>query len=344
MKIVVAQMHYPKGHRSLDQEYMKILSKDHELLIVDDGEYFTDEFCSMIRAERIRVRPLMVKRVEFFQRILHYINLTIIFLTLKLYRKDYDALLFLNIHNAFYYYKFFPKKKIVIFHHQDIDAALSYAPYSEVFKRVANNYLHICLAGFIKEGLIEKFGVKTDKVFVVHQPLVFDSKKYPEKKENLLIGIGRSTDEMIIRKMLEYDKKLEGDCNNSFIMRSKQIEYRGKVLTVMKGYMPREEYEALYDRAKVSVVTYPSEYKLRYSGIIDDSLSKGLVVFANDNPCSCYFASIYPTCVHVFKKPEDLWNMIRKELPTPDSEELRWFTKRHSEENVRKQLNSVLEA
>ena len=345
MKIAVVQMRYPQGHRRLDQEYLKILSKDHELLIVDDGEYFSDEFCSMIGAERLRVRPLMVNRVELLQRILHYINLTVILLKLKLKRKKYDALLFLNIHNALYYYKWLPKKKIAIFHHQDIDAALSYVPYKEVLKKVANNYLHICLAGFIRDGLIKEFGIAQNKTFVVFQPLVFDSvEEHVVPKENLLIGIGRSTDETIIKKMVEFDKCLVGQCENTIIMRSKQIEYNGKALSVIKGYMPRKDYESLYDRAKVSIVTYPSEYKLRYSGIIDDSLSKGLVVFANDNPCACYFASEYPSSVYVFRSSDDLWNMVQSRLPHSDAGELKLFAERHSAENVRIQLNSVFES
>ena len=345
MKIAVVQMRYPQGHRRLDQEYLRILSKDHELLIVDDGKYFTDDFCSVIGAERIHVHPLMVNRIELLQRILHYINLTFILLKLKLKRKKYDALLFLNIHNALYYYKWLPKKKVVLFHHQDIDAALSYAPYSEKLKNESNRFRHICLAEFIKNGLIEEFDVNKDNTFVVYQPLVFDVKDdNPKAKENLLIGIGRSTDETIIQKMVEYDKKLYECGCNTFIMRSKIIEYSGHVLTVIKGYMPRDEYESLYDRAKVSVVTYPPGYKLRYSGIIDDSLSKGLAVFANENPCSSYFASIYPSCVRVFKTPEELWDMVQQELPNPNRDELSLFLEKHSAETVRKQFKKVFEA
>lgn len=338
-------MHYPKGHRRLDQEYVRILSQDHELVIVDDGKYFPEDYCIEIGVERLKVQHLMVKRWERLKRFLHYINLLNVFICLKFHRKSYDAILFLNIHNAIYFYKMFPKKKIVLFHHQDIDAALSFKPYQEAATKQSRRFLHICLAGFIKDGLIDRFNIDKERVFVVHQPLVFDANEgRTNPKEKLLIGIGRSTDETIVQKLIEFDKLHDGNSGNSIIMRSKVTEYKGKVLTVIKGFMPREEYEALYDRAKASVVTYPQEYKLRYSGIIDDSLSKGLIVFANDTPCSRYFSSAYPSCVYVFKTPDELWNMIQESIPTPDSRELKLFVERHSAENVRKQLREVINA
>ena len=343
MRIAVVQMRYPQGHRRLDQEYLRILSCDHKLLLVDDGKYFTDDFCTTIGAERMCVRPIMVNRWEIFQRLLHYLNLTIVLLKLK--KRDYDALLFLNIHNALYYYRWLPKKKIVLFHHQDIDSALSFKPYHEAAKKVANRFLHICLAKFIKEGIIEKFNIEKEKVFVVHQPLVFKHIEFNQKsKENLIIGIGRSTEESIIQQMVGYDKQSISRRENSIIMRSKLIEYKGNSLTVIKGFLPRDEYESLYDRAKSSLVTYPHTYKLRYSGIIDDSLSKGLSVFANDNPCSRYFSSVYPTCVFVFKTPEELWTMTQKQIPIPDEQELKLFAERHSPEYVRNQFKKVFES
>lgn len=344
MRIAVVQMLYPQGHRRLDQEYVRILAGNHDLVIVDDGKYFTDDFCRQVGAERLHVHPFKVKKWELLRRIVHYINLTIVLLTLKLHRKEYEVLLFLNIHNALYLYdKILPKKKIVLFHHQDIDDMVSYPLYYNHFLKVKNNYNHICLADFISFGLINETGVSPERVFTVFQPLVFNVKDtIQEKRENLLIGIGNSTDEIVIDKLIELDKNNNSKIGNQIIMRSKNRQYNGAHLNVIKGFLSREDYETLYNRAKVTVVTYPQQYKLRYSGIIDDSLAKGLVVFSNDNPCARYFASKYPSNVIIYKSTSELWGLSIIELPESNNEERKSFIEAHSFSNVLCQLNSAI--
>lgn len=345
MRIAVVQMHYPKGHRRLDQEYVRILSSSHELVIVDDGEYFSKSFCSEIGAERFRVHPLKVKRLEFMRRVMHYINLSVILLTLKFHRKDYDVLLFLNIHNSLYLYdKLLPKRKIVIFHHQDIDDMIAYPLYYKHFIKVKDNYSHICLADFISEGLISETGVSPNNVYTVYQPLVFDEvRNKGEKKEDLLIGIGNSTDEIVIDQLIELDMKSQVcQTRNQIIMRSKCRQYNGSHLNVITGFLSREDYESLYNRAKVSIVTYPQQYKLRYSGIIDDSLAKGLVVFSNDNPCARYFASKYPSNVFVYKSTSELWSLSIMDIPESNNDEQNSFIEAHSTTNVMHQLNCAV--
>lgn len=346
MKIAIVQMHYPKGHRRLDQEYVRILSQDNELVIVDDGKYFPNEWCAEMGVERLRVHPIMVKRWERFKRFLHYLNLLYVFMVLKVHRKSYDAILFLNIHCALYFVsKWLPQKKVIIFHHQDIDDMLSYPLYKQQFNKVKNEYIHICLADFITEGLVKETGVDAGKIHTVFQPLVFNTDLVQNNmtKDNLLIGIGNSTDEGVINALIEYDKNHSvGQPHNSIIMRSKTQEFKGNVLTVINGYLPRDEYESLYTRAKASIVMYPKLYKLRYSGIIDDSLAKQLVVYANDNQCARYFSSKYPNNVKIFKSAEELWNMSQMDIPKPDPTEYDLFINNHSDNIIRLQLNKAI--
>ena len=279
------------------------------------------------------------------RRVIHYINLTVVLLTLKFHRKDYDVLLFLNIHNALYLYnKLLPKKRIIIFHHQDIDDMISYPPYYKQFLKVKDNYTHICLADFISEGLISETGVSPNNVYTVYQPIVFyELRNSLEKKEDLLIGIGNSTDEIVVDELIELDKKgIDCKFKNQIIMRSKKRQYNGYHVNVITGFLPREDYESLYNRAKVSIVTYPQQYKLRYSGIIDDSLAKGLVVFSNDNPCARFFASKYPSNVSVYKSTSELWGLSITDLPESNKDEQKKFMEAHSTTNVMHQLNCAV--
>ena len=115
MKIAIVQTLYPIGHHSLDNGFVRILSKEHELLIVDDGKYFSKSILDNSNIKRIIVPHFKIKRCEALKRILRRIDLFFVFLALKIHRYDYDVILFLNIDNDIYKIeKWLPKKKKIL--------------------------------------------------------------------------------------------------------------------------------------------------------------------------------------------------------------------------------------
>lgn len=343
MRIAVIQMMYPIGHRRLDEEFVRILSKEHQLIIVDDGKYFSKEICDNSNIERLVVAQPYINRWEPLKVFMR--RLCLLLVLFKLRKIKYDVLLFLNCHNSLYKIeRWLPSKKRVLIHHFDVDGLLCNNKFLHHFSSVKNNFEHVFLADYISNNFIAQTGVDKNHVYTVHQPLVFENAEDNEKKENLLVGLGNSTDELFVSEAIELDQKKQSEefkCR--LILRSKRTDYKGHNLEVITGFLPRTQYESLYSRAKVSVVNYKQSYIFRYSGIIDDSLSKGLFVISNDTLCGRYFASVYPNSVRIINGINDVWEMMKGPLPQSPESERKLFRERHSSQYVLAQFNSVLE-
>lgn len=335
-------MMYPKGHRRLDEEFVRILSREHQLIIVDEGKYFPQDLYDNPNIEHIKVIQPFCNRWELLKCTLFRLNLLIVLF--KLRHKNFDRILLLNCHNALYKVaNCIPNKKCIIIHHNDIDVLFTNKKYLHQFNKVKEKFRHAFLADYISENFVREAQIDNKYVSTIHQPIVFENCQSSIHKENLLVGIGNSTDESFIDMIIELDKKHKGeDFANKMILRSKKKKYKGKNIEVITGFLPRDDYEMLYSRAKVSIVNYPSSYVYRYSGIIDDSLAKGLVVYCNDTLCGQYFATKYPCSVKIFKNTYELWNMISEPLLSQPDIEKEKFYKCHSAEYVLSQFNAAL--
>lgn len=336
-------MMYPKGHRRLDEELVRTLSLQHELIVVDDGRYFPEDLFRTSNIEHIKVFQPFCNRWEPLKRALRKLSLFLVLF--KLNNRHYDVLLFLNCHNVLYEIEgILPRKKRIIIHHNDVDVLFANNHFLREFNKVKTHFKHVFLADYIKDNFKTHTGISSEFVFTVHQPLVFEKEQYLiDKKENLLVGIGNSLDEDFITEAISYDKENSNSkllCK--LLLRSREKLYTGTYLSVITGFLPREEYERLFSIAKISIVYYPLSYKFRYSGIIDDSLAKGLVVYCNDTLCGRYFASKYPHCVYIFHDVKDIWTLMKQPLPSISLKERELFYTRHSSDYVLAQLNRAL--
>lgn len=342
MRILIIQTLFPKGHKSLDSGFITLLSKDYELIVVDDGHYFSSDLFIKPNVQRIIIPRLIVNRWETLKTVLRRIHLIVTFFVLRLRKVVYDQILFLNFDNDIYKIEYLlPSKKRLLIHHNDIDILFSCKEtYYKQFDLVKNRFHHICLADYISESFQSFTNIEKSRVFTVHQPIVFDDTKVVDKEE-LLVGIGNSMEEAYIEELLSLDKDTVLPCK--LILRSKSKEYKGQNMEIFSGFLKRDEYEKLYDRAKASLVTYPSHYRFRYSGIIDDSLSKGLIVFSNDTICGRYFSIVYPNSVIIIRDVKHLWELLRKGLPKQPDSERKLFKERHSDQYILKQFKKAID-
>lgn len=341
MKIAVIQMMYPQGHCRLDEEFVKILAKEHQLILVDNGKYFSKEICNSPNVERISIFQPYSNRWDLLKRALRRLNLLMVLFVLRIRNKKYDKIIFLNIHNTLYgIERWLPEKNRVIIHHNDVDLLFKEERDLRQFNKVKERFYHVFLADYISVMFSQQAVVDKKYIFTVHQPLVFDPKPKQVNKESLLVGLGNSMDEKFIKDIVSLDTTEV--IRNKLILRSRTKEYIGTNIRVFTGFLPRDKYESLYDRAKVSVVFYPESYRYRYSGVIDDSLALGLVVYCNDTLCGRYFANQYPGSVKIVKNVRDLWNLMHEKLPIKPKQEDILFRNRHSIDFVAKQFNTVL--
>lgn len=341
MKIAVVQTLYPIGHHSLDEGFVRILAKEHELCIVDDGKYFPKSVFEKFNIERIIVPHFTIKRWEALKRILRRIDLIFVFLAIKVHRFNYDIILFLNFDNDIYKIeRWLPNKKKILIHHNDIDVLTSSnESVRQGFDKAKDKFIHVCLADYISDAFKSYAHLRDDKVFTVHQPLVFKPNKTIVKEE-FVVGIGNSMDERYINELVSLDKTCSLPCK--LILRSRLTNYIGRNMVIITGFLERSKYEELYNKSKASLVTYPLSYKFRYSGIIDDSLSMGLVVFSNDTLCGRYFASLYPDSVFIIDDVKEFWSKLRKGLPSQSKKDNLLFYERHSDDYVARQFNNAI--
>lgn len=346
-KIVVAEMYYPEGHRLLNVELIEILSTFTKITIIDDGAYFNKKKLRSKVDRWIKVNPIILKRIEVLKTLSHIYNL--IQISVKLRKVYYDKIIFFSVNNLALYFSlpFFKSDKIIVIHHYDIDRTLSRPIELKIFKRFMNKISHVVLSDFIKSGLEEKVGINSNKVFVVNQPFINKNAelKIKNDRSKIFIGLGRNNSEEFIRKLLELDKYYTvGKLKYHIIIRSKNISYKGNNLTVINDYLTREQYDDFLNTSSACIVTYPETYKLRYSGVIDDALSHGMIVILNDIPISKYFASLYPNNCLIIKSAEDLWNLAKNDLHSLNENEFNSFINSRKIELIKEQLESVIES
>lgn len=344
MKIVIAETLYPVGHKSLDEKFIETLSSLGELLVINSNGYFSNKICEEYRTKTIK--QFIPKYFEFIYTIVYFINLCIVAFNLR--KEAYDKIIFLStrIDSLFFALPFFRKDSIIVVHHNDIDRMLSRPFESFIFKRYMNEIDHVVLAEFIKDGLIEKTSVDERRVHVVHQPSL--EKRSVEDmnldtRKPVVIGLGQSMSQDYIDTLIAEDKNGDLDIKYSFLLRSKTTDYQGKHVIVSTEYLDRRVYDERLLTSSVCIVFYPKSFNLRYSGVIDDALNHGLVVYCNDIAVGKYFANKYPNSCRLVKEDEGLVTPFKSSVSAADKEEINNFLLEHSGAFVTKQWKCCLD-
>lgn len=345
MKLVIAQMMFPKGHRLLDEKFVKLITKFAEVIIIDDGKYFDLNKLPKEKITRFVIHPFFSPRIEVVKKFLHFINiLQILFIITKLHLND---VVFLSIHPSIYTWIGWMSKSlnITLIHHYDIDRTLSNTKSIRLFNKCANKVKHIVLAGFIKEGLLKHTTVKSENIFVVDQPFIHDfdlTGVLQGHNNNVIIAMGSNNDTQIVEQIIRYDKE-NPDINlkNKIILRHNRIKYIGHNVEVLNGYLDREAFDNYLQNYKACIVIYSESYKYRYSGIIDDALVHGMIVISNNILVGRYYNKKYPSNCYLFNKIDELFRLANQEIPRVNEKELLEFANSHSDMNVLNQLKTV---
>lgn len=343
MRLLVAEILYPEGHKALDNGLIELLAEENEIDLVDNRGFFKKLACSEL-CHLINIPQFFSNRLEPLISFLFILNYIILAFAVR--KKRYDKVILLSIRNDsfFWVYPLFRKRHICVFHHNDIDRTLD-RPYEKfLFKRLQNRIQHVVLADFIKEGMIKILHTNEGNVSIVYQPKTGECKpKVFEpyfKEERYIIGLGRATNEDFLRQLIETDKSFSGRFNYKIIIRSKHIRYSSERLLITTDLYSREEFDRIMHHASACLAFYDN-YNLRYSGIIDDALSIGKPVIGNDIPVIRYFFEKYEGCCHIIHSTLDLFMIASGELPIINEEMIKCFRKNHSDENIRKQLRAI---
>lgn len=343
MRLLVAEILYPEGHKALDNRLVELLAEDNEIDLIDNRGFFRNLPCSKL-CNILNIPQFFSNRLEPLISLLFIVNYIILAFAIR--NRKYDKIILLSVRNdsLFWVYPLFRQQHIAVFHHNDIDRVMGRPFEKFLFKRLQNKIQHVVLADFIKDGMINEFKTDEDRISVVYQPKIgtssimtqmpfFDDEKY-------IIGLGRSTNEDFLLQLIEEDKKRSGKLCYRIIMRSKNIQYSSERLLITTDFYSREEFDRILCHASACVALYNS-YNLRYSGIIDDSLSIGKPVIGNDIPVFRYFYEKYKGCCHIIFSASDLFAIASGELPEINERLAKAFLCSHSDENVKSQLSKI---
>lgn len=343
MKLLVAEVLYPEGHKALDNRLIELLAEDNDVDLVDSKGFFKDLPCSRL-CNLINLPQFFSNKLEPLISLLFIINYLILAFAIR--KRKYDKIILLSVRNdsLFWVWPFFCRRNIAVFHHNDIDRTLGRPFEKFLFTKLQNKIQHVVLADFIKDGMVRNLHTKDDKVSIVYQPKIGNDKvtnlEPYFKEDKYFVGLGRSTNEDFLYQLIETDKQYSGTLNYKIIMRSKNIKYSSERLLITTDFYSREDFDRIMQHASACIALYNS-YNLRYSGIIDDSLSIGKPVIGNDIPVFRYFFEKYKGCCHIITSASDLFAIASSELPEINEEMVNAFLYSHSDENVKAQLSNI---
>lgn len=338
MKIVIADMQYPKGHKSFNSKIIELLSIENEVTVVDYKDYFNN-----LEVDKIDLKHFILPRKNIFLKTLGNIYNSFM-LRRKLRKIDYDYLFFLSFENIglSFTYKLF--NNLVLVHHNNVDL-LSNRIELNRFKKYMNKVKHIVLEDFIKQGLIKKSSVNENNVFVIPHPLMEEVQNDNKSSNILLVGLGLGNDDEFIKNMIKYFKEEAplSSIKTKIILRSSNFEYEDKNLKVFNGYLDYEDYLKMYADSSATLMCYPDSFENRFSGSFMNSFQARKKVLSTNTGIGRYLVEKYPENCKIFSNAEELVELIKNIDYQFNEKEYEQFMNNHRDENLQLELKKIFQ-
>lgn len=213
------------------------------------------------------------------------------------------------------------------------------------YKKYSNKVYHFVYENYIGSYLINKIGVKREKVFTISHPT------YPDisienneiyKKYNL-IAISGSNDDNWIQQIIDFEKETSFFVNNkiSFLVKSKTNCFSDDFLVVVNNHLSNAEYNYYYHNCDFVVAPFPLSYKYRMSGCLIDSFSNNKRVIATKFMLALEYERKFDGIIKCFDNIEELLNIVLSDWKT-NSDAFIDFKKEHSANKIESQFDYAL--
>lgn len=334
--ILIFEPYLQKGHKSLNNRIVSILSKKYKLLIPNPHNYYE------VESPNIKYFKVLEFSREGRSRILTRIFCFVNFFIMRLcvLWRNYDYMMVMAYHTPHFKYQFklMPRKSIFIFEHFNIDRLVD-SKEKENYLSFSNKVGHFVFASYMKDYL-ESLGVDGKNIYVIPHPLTMfgeiDSSIPDTSGKKHILCPGLSNDDQLIKAIVKYERKthLLETHNVVLTLRSDLGDLQlPKSILLMNGYLTAHEYENLYRRSSGVLVTYPSNYSYRFSGVILNSIGLHKVVFGNNLKIVHHFSERYPNNCRVFYNVEGLFSQLVGDFAF-DEKEFERFNEQHSAESI----------
>lgn len=343
-RVLVAELLYPKGHKTINKHFLECISKSFDITLLDNNEYFT-HIDPVIIKKRLFVKDKAVYRRERYKVFCYFFTLRRIAEIAK--KEKIEKVVLLSFHTISYWMAkcFFKGLKVFVVHHNDIDVLAKNKYFRFAFNYVKDDIIHCVLEDFIKDGLISMYHVPSNLVHTVNNPIMLaPAGATTARKVVLFLGIGQSNDEHFIKKLIDLDQtNYLGDFRDGkILLRSKKYKYEGKIVTVFTGFLEKEKYDNLYQRANACIVSYEATFNLRSSGSIEDAFRNRKKVIVTDFLAAHYYAVQYPNNCILCKSGEEIMELLKSYHEEYHQAEGLQFEQIHSFDNVANQWKNAL--
>ncbi len=340
----------PKGHRYLNSKLIDALKGEYLLSIVDNKGYYEDNISNNYKnIKLIDCNLFRYGRYPLINHLIAFINTIIAIVKFKPWKYDIIILFTFDTIDYLLLHLFLRKKKVILIHHDNTSGLRSKIK-CFIFNLYGNKVEHIVFCPVLKEYIINKTKVKSERIHVIPHPIP-DNCLNPKKQNNLcrkiIISTGYANDESLIKEIIRIERETHFfEMNNIYWkIRSKNITYESKNLSIFTSHLTRSEYNSLYDNATAVVLLYNESYAYRFSGALFDGITNNKIVIGPNIAVVKYFSNLYPSMCTTFDGINDLLYKINTlELPSIDVIESMHndLINQHSQYQINKKFNSIL--
>lgn len=213
-----------------------------------------------------------------------YLIIIFILIRLKINLKNYDKIIISYYDEIAIYFSNFPCSYLI--NHINISGLGNKVKFW-FFRRISKRHKHIVLESCIKDYLKE---LNINNVFVVRHGLIMPDYKIDvieelHKYDYVIFSPSSvSSDELLLHDMInsmEF-KKFLYTTNTLLIIKSETITTNDKNILILKGYLSDSYYKALLSQSDIILITYPTTYKYRSSGVLLESIAYKKYVIMSD--------------------------------------------------------------
>lgn len=328
------------GQKRMDINIIKELGKVSNLTVLSPMNWYAQKF-DYVNYEDIQYKFDNRTKVKYFLNNIHSILKAVIYDK----KNYYDYFFFASYETCEFLLMslLLPriKDRVYIVHNNNIDFFERNKLKKMCFNWYARRIHHIVLEEFIKEHLVESYGLDADKVHCLPHPL----NHIMEKQEKVYdcVGISNSNNEDWIKAILslEQEKKIFQNNNLRIVLRSKKLSFDDGYLKIINGFLEDSKYYNFILSAKSIFLPYPETFKYRMSGSLVDALSNNTAVIGTDIPLFRFFEKKYATTCVTVKSYEEFVNCMMKMNNVCCDDDCENFRQSHNQNILRNKLINI---
>lgn len=308
MKVLYFNALYELGHKYIDKKNIYNLSRISELTVLEPKGWYDEMLEGVTYKESAWERNRKYGRIDSWICALKNCRAAA-----KLAKvSEIDIIIFgeyelITILIALLFFQ--RDARIIVYNHNNIDQLEYSAVKRYIFSKLKNKVYNCVLEPFIKDMLLNRYGVQEERILVWPHPIERDKENADDNIIYDCVGISNSNDEQTVKDILENEIKFETikKSGKHIILRTKTLDtFDNGFLTIIKGWISQERYEKYINQTQSILVSFPTSFRYRVSATVLEGLINKKIIVGADVPLMRYYADKYPSLCFIYKNGEVL--------------------------------------